>query len=198
MPSYRITALLGLAGVGAFASALLLFSFLNPNFHPTQDYVSKLGALGQPFAVWWNVVGFGLVGLMLAAFGWVYGKLVRDRLIGFLLALFGLGFAATAIPIDLGSADAAVSKAHVVAICLGLAGWCFGLARLASLTALSKSVRRSAKLAATLVVAPMVGQALELWPMPVTHRLVFAVVFGWFALTSITLLRSGGQTQAVA
>jgi hypothetical protein len=42
----------------------------------------------------------------------------------------------------------------------------------------------------------MVGQAVQLWSMPLTHRLVFFVVFGWVAITSIRLLRGGGPVFA--
>ena len=43
-------------------------------------------------------------------------------------------------------------------------------------------------IAAALTVLPIVGFGLELWSMPVTHRLVFAIVFGWIALASFRLM----------
>ncbi len=82
-----------------------------------------------------------------------------------------------------------VSKAHVVAICLALAAWLLALARMAHLPSLGKSVHYSANIAATLLVLPILGQGVQLWAMPVTHRLVFAVVFGWMAITCWKLLR---------
>ena len=180
---------LGLSAVGIFVSAFILFSILNPNFNPIDDYVSKLGALGQPYALWWNLIGFGLVGLLLTAFGWCYGYLIQDRLVGILLASFGIGFAATGVPIDLANEVAPVSKAHIVAICLGLAGWMFGLARMGYSMSLERSVRRLANTAATLLFIPLLGQIAQLWSMPVTHRLVFVVVFGWVLITCIGLKR---------
>jgi len=194
---HKLAALLGLAAVGLFALALIVFGGRNPDFSLIDDYVSKLGALGQPNAAAWNIVGFGAVGALLAAFGWVYGSVLNDRLAGLLLALFGVGFASSAIPVDLVDETAALSKAHVVAICLGLACWLFGLARLTQRAASDRSPRASAKIAAVLVVLPILGQSAELWPMPVTHRLVFLVVFGWTALTSVRLLRAADAEQRV-
>ncbi len=54
-------------------------------------------------------------------------------------------------------------------------------------------IRHSANVAAALVVLPMVGAGAQLWSMPVTHRLVFIVVFGWLAATSITLLNEAAR-----
>jgi len=77
----------------------------------------------------------------------------------------------------------------------GLAAWMFGLARLAQFKSLEKSVRYSANIAAKLVVLPMFGFVAGLWSMPVTHRLIFAVVFGWIGFTSFSLLTDRGNNQ---
>lgn len=142
---------------------------LTAEFSYLEDFVSELGATDQPFAIWWNLIGFLLVGILLAAFGYNYGRVVDDRLVGICLALFGVGFAATALPIDLADSESALSKAHVVAICIGLAGWMFGSARIVQFKRLEKSVRYSANIAATLVVLPMFGFVAGLWSMPLTH-----------------------------
>jgi hypothetical protein len=185
---HKTTATLGLSAVLIFGITLVVIASLTPEFHFLEDYVSELGAQGQPYALWWNLIGFLLVGMLLAAFGYSYGQVVNDRLVGICLALFGVGFAFTALPIDLGDSASSLSKAHVVAICLGLTGWMFGLARMAQQKTLGKSVRYSANIAASLVVLPMFGFVTGLWSMPLTHRLVFAVVFGWVAFTSFRLL----------
>ena len=53
---------------------------------------------------------------------------------------------------------------------------------------ISKKIRNRANITAILVVSPMIGFVLGLWSMPITHRLVFVVVFGWTAITSVELL----------
>jgi len=180
---------MGITTVGLLCTALVVFSWLNPGFGLIEDYVSKLGAKGQPFAVLWNLVGFVSVGLLFAAFGWAYGRIVEDRLVGFLFSLFGFGFALTGVPVDLTDSESPLSKAHTVAICLALAAWLFGLARLAGSALLERREKSTANIAAILLVLPMVGYGVGFWSMPMTHRMVFSVVFGWVVLTSVRLLR---------
>jgi 4-amino-4-deoxy-L-arabinose transferase-like glycosyltransferase len=89
---------------------------------------------------------------------------------------------------------APVSKAHVVAICLGLAFWFFGLSRLGYNERLKRKVRTRANITAVLLVLSMIGFVFGFWSMPVTHRLVFGVVFGWTTLTSVELIAKGNAT----
>jgi hypothetical membrane protein len=194
---HRLAAMLGISAVSLFGLSLVVFSGLNPNFNLLDDYVSKLGAVGQPYALWWNVIGFVMVGVLLAGFGLAYGSILQSRLVGVLLALFGIGFGAAGVPIELGDGSSPLTKAHVVAICLGLAAWLFGLARMAYLPSLGRFTHSSANIAAILLVLPILGQGAQLWSMPVTHRLVFLVVFGWVAITSIRLLH-GTVSKCVA
>lgn len=186
----KITGILGTLAFTVFLTALVVFGSLNQEFSFIDDVISKLGAKGQPLAIWWNIVGFVLVGLLLVGFGISYGKVLKDRLAGFLLALFGLGFAFTSIPIDIENTDSTFSKAHLVVICLALAFWLFGLARISSNHAQDKSIKLRANIAAMLLVMSMMGASLELWSMPITHRLVFGVVFGWTLVTSVQLVKS--------
>ncbi|MBO3697063.1 DUF998 domain-containing protein [Roseivirga sp. E12] len=185
----------GVLAFSLFSLALLIFGLLNQEFYFVNDVISKLGANGQPLAIWWNIIGFGLVGLLLMGFGITYGKVLKDRSAGLLLALFGLGFAFTSIPIDIGEVDSAFSKAHVVAICLALAFWLFGLARISANHSQSKSIKLRANVAALLLVTSMIGGATELLSMPMTHRLVFGVVFGWTLVTAISMLNSEKELQ---
>jgi hypothetical membrane protein len=185
---HRQSGLLGVSSVLLFAAALIVFGNLNPTFDFLEDFVSKLGALGEPYAWLWNIIGFGIVGGGLFGFGILYGSILSDKLAGLLLAMFGLGFALTSFPVDLADSNAAVSKAHIVAICLALAFWLFGLARISYNPALSKGIRTRANITAALIIISMVGSAAGMWSMPLTHRLVFAVVFGWTMISSIEVL----------
>jgi len=183
---------LGLSAVALFAIALSVFAVLNPDFGALEDYVSKLGARGQPHALWWNLLGFLAVGGLLAAFGHAFGRVLGDRVVGALLVAFGIGFAATALPMDMTEPEVAVSKGHVVAICLGLAAWLIALSRMAHSKSVDGFFRATANVAAILIVLPIMGQGLRLWPMPTTHRLVFLVVFEWVAAMSTRLLAHSG------
>jgi len=185
----------GIIAVIILVIALLVFGYSNNDFSFLNDFISKLGARGEPNALWFNLIGFVTVGMLLFVFGLTYGKLLNDKLLSILLSLFGLGFAFTAIPIDMQLSNAPVSKAHVVAICLGLAFWLFGLSRLGYNPQLKRKIRNRANLTAVILVISMIGFVLGLWSMPITHRLVFGIVFGWTALTSIELIKKGKATK---
>ena len=180
----------GLLSVLILTTTLLVFGLLNSDFSFWEDFISKLGAKGEPNAFWFNLIGFVVVGILLFIFGLSYGKLLKDKLLSMLLSLFGLGFAFTAIPIDMEFSRTSVSKAHIVAICLGLAFWLFGLSRLGYNQNLKRRIRTRANLTAIILVLSMIGFVLGLWSMPITHRLVFMIVFGWTAITSIELINN--------
>ena len=189
---HQRTALLGLSAVALFITTLIAFALLNPEFNPIWDNISKLGAVGQKNALGWNLIGFVTVGLLFAAFGWGYGTILQDKLTACLLAAFGIGFAATGLPIDFANETTSLSKAHIVAICLGVACWLFALARIGMLNNLEPVIRTAANTAATLFILPVIGEAAALWPSPITHRLVFLVVLSWIVFSSGKLL---GKTQ---
>jgi hypothetical membrane protein len=191
--SKQLTGVLGLSAVIIFVLALILFGNLNKEFSFFNDYVSKLGAVGEPNALGWNIIGFVVVGLLLFFFGMLYGKSLGDKLLSILLSLFGVGFAFTSIPFDMELSNTSVSKAHIVAICLGLACWLFGLSRMGYNPRLDQRLRNRANITALLLLAVMIGFVVNLWSMPIAHRLVFGIVFGWTAITSIGLLKSHPQ-----
>lgn len=184
----KSTGIIGLLSVIILIVTLITFGCLNTDFSFLNDFISKLGAKGEPNALWFNLIGFICVGILLFAFGLTYGNLLNDKLLSILLSLFGLGFAFTAIPIDMQLSRTPVSKAHIVSICLGLAFWLFGLSRLGFNQKLKKQIRTRANYTAFALVLSIIGFVLGLWSMPVTHRLVFGIVFGWTTLTSLELI----------
>mgnify|MGYP001942353001 CR=1 FL=1 len=179
--------MIGIMSVGILILSLIVFGSLNTDFSFIDDFISKLGAKGQPNAFLFNLIGFVAVGLLLFIFGWSYGRLKNDRFLSILLSLFGLGFAFTAIPVDLEMENAPVSKAHIVAICLGLAFWMFGLSRMGYNPKLPQRIRHRSNFTAAILMLAMMGFVLGFWSMPITHRLVFGIVFGWTLYTSLEL-----------
>ena len=186
--SIKTTGIIGLATVLLLLTALLIFGNLNNDFSFFKDYISTLGAKGAPFALGWNICGFALVGIGLVGFGFMYGLLLKDKIVAFCLSLFGVGYAFTAIPMDMELVNSAVSKAHILAICIGLAAWLTALSRIGFNKSIKKTIRHRANTIALLLLASMIGYVTGLWSMPLTHRLVFGLVFGWTTITSIGLL----------
>lgn len=190
-----LTAGFGLASVSIFAITFFLFAILNPDFDVASDYISKLGSKGQPYSHFWNVVGFGLVGIVLATFGWFFGMCAKDRVLGACLMVSGIGFAMAAIPADFADAHSPLTKAHYASICIALAGWCFGLARLSGSKSTDGFSQTTANYTVVLALLPMLGIGVGISAEPVSHRLVLVVVFGWIVLNSIRLLKSNAAPE---
>ena len=185
----QFTARLGIGAAVLFFAAFFLFASLTPGFNLLHDYISKLGAQGQPLGRWWNVTGFVAVGVVFAAFGWMLGRVLNDQLVGICLVSAGLGFALGAIPADFINPDTPLSRAHFASICLSLAGWCFALARIGQKALGDKSTRLAANTAGLLAVVPMIATAAGLFAAPIAHRLVLVVVFAWVVFTAVALLK---------
>lgn len=80
-----------------FIFALSTFSFLTPNYSNLTNAVSELGTPDAPFALLWNLLGFGLVGLLTLALALgLYLDLNPGpgaKIISILVAISGIGFA---------------------------------------------------------------------------------------------------------
>ena len=183
-----LTGILGLSAVLTFVVAFLVIGALTPDFHIASDYISKLGSRGQPYAGWWNAIGFAGVGLAFALFGFLFGLCTNDRVLGACLLIAGLGFAFAAIPTDFTDEYATLSKAHYASICFGLAGWCFGLARLTGAKSTNDFGRKTATYTITLSLLPMIAIGGGVSAEPVAHRIVILVVFTWIVANSLQLL----------
>ena len=166
--------------------------------------VDLLGAGGVPNAPGWNVLGYALPGLLVAAFAIALqrplataGVGVAGRIGGWLLMLSGLAFAAQAfLPLDLRLLDGAASKAHVASAVLSL------VARLPSALLLPLALRGRAPWRAAVVAGPLlaaVGIAcLALPPHAweaagagpgIAQRLGLGAQFAWPALAAFCALR---------
>ena len=189
---------LGLLSILIFIATFFIFGFSNTDFSFVNDFVSKLGAKGEPNALWFNLFGFITVGILLFVFGVTYGNLLNDKLLSVLLSLSGLGFAFIAIPIDMELSRTPISKAHIVSTCLGLAFWLLGLSRLAYNRQLRDGIRNRANFTAAVLILSIIGSALELWSTPVSHRLIFGIVFGWYAITSFELILGKRRNKKTA
>ena len=192
-PRKILTAQFGIASVSIFVVSFFLFATLNADFNSVSDYISKLGAVGQPNGRLWNLIGFGVVGISLAVFGWLFGICKKDRFLGTFLAVAGIGFAMAAIPTDLDDANSALSKVHFVSVCVSLAGWCFGLSRLTSRVNEDSFSKSSSYAAVAIVALPLVGVGAGLMTEPIAHRLILAVVFAWVIAVSVQLIRSNRE-----
>lgn len=193
-PVDRLAGIVGVFAVCFFGLSMTAFSVINQGFDPLNDYISVLGSKDEPYSLWWNLTGFGLVGICLALFGWMYGRVIEDHLTGTLLAVFGIAFATAAIPVDFENTASGVSKAHIAAVCIGVAAWMLGLARFASSVSPDRFSKGLANTVSLLLVLSAIGHAGGFWSMSILHRLVLGIVFLWTFASSIRLLKLRSDT----
>ena len=176
------------AGVG-FPILLILFAALDPDYHHGTKAVSELGVVGADNALAWNLTGFMGIGMLLAGFGWGLGRSVEDRFTVGMLTLFGLAFAATAIPADMDNLRSPGSIAHIAASQLVFLFWLVGLGRLMFVKRAGGLVRLLAVLGLLLAVGSIILRGSDLLSPAWAQRVTFGVVFGWVLANGIVLWR---------
>ena len=169
--------------------------------------LADFGRVGSGVAMWWNVLGFSLPGLLVAGFALALESPMREagarrggRIGSTLLMLSGLFFAAQGILIyDANIPDERASQLHVAALSLGL------IAFLPAAALIAASLRRVPEwrllrwLGSVFACILLLGLVLppeELRRQPdVLQRIMLAAYFAWIALAAISALRAR-STQA--
>ena len=206
MVSSRKAGFLGVATCVVFWLALLILGSLRPAYSQSINDISELGAIGTPNATLWNIVAFIVPGLCLAVVGRVIADSVKTsrarlgRLATWLLPLFGIGVAGQGLFPALMVNGVPVltswhTRTHLITSLIS------GLAWVVSVLLLISPMKRKSDwgrwyliniVAVLLVIAGSFGRGGGL-PDGLVQRIVDAIVFGWFFLMSIKLIRTGGS-----
>lgn len=190
-----------------FALALLVLAALTPGYGHAHQPVSFLGMRGAPLAPWWNVLGFGVPGLLVAWFSLALQQALRERGAGaaarigtWLLLISGLAFAGNgAFPFDPQAPGGMSTKLHVAMLTIALLGF------LPATVMLAIGVRRHSGWRALSTAGLLLGAAClasvlqrmtDVLPLLGTHpgyaqRVTLALYFAWLALASVVALRAG-------
>ena len=177
----------------------ILLDVMRPDYYFAHKAVSELGALGAPYMWAMNLFGFVGTGVMLMLFARAHRSAVAgpSTVPSALLALTGLLFALTAVPIAMGSdgdpdRSAAITQVHLLISQLGLLPWLLALfahlkryrqPRYGGLAAISL-VTLIGFIAAIALFASGVGATTP----GLMQRIWFAIVLGWFAAAGLWLM----------
>lgn len=171
--------------------------------------LAEFGSAGAAFAPWWNVFGFALPGLLVAAFALALeGPMRRSgarrggRIGSTLLMLSGLFFAAQGVlPYDSGAPDARASQLHVVALSLSLIAFLPATAFVTASLRKDRAWRWLRWLGTLFACILLLGLLLPPSELPallqgkpaLLQRIMLAAYFAWVALASIVALRAKWQ-----
>lgn len=209
MLNSRNAGLLGVAVCIIFWVAMLILGALRPSYSQLVNDISELGAIGTPNAIVWNIVGFIIPGLCLALVGERLALVIDRRrkraasLARWLLFLFGLGIAGQGVfPAVMENGVPVITswrtQAHLLVSVLS------GLAWIAGLILLIAPMRRNPQwrnwylvnvIAILVVIAGSFARGGRL-PDGSIQRIVDAIVFAWFLLMSVRLIRIGSVKEA--
>lgn len=198
MTSLERTGWTGVAASLGFGLALAVFGAIEPGYSHATNAVSELGAVGSTQGLAWNLIGFLGTGLLLTAFGIGVGRAAGSRAVSLLLALFGLAYAATAVPADMSDFHSPGSVAHIIASQLTLLFWAPALIWLVFMRRAGAGLRIAAAIALVLAVGSIVVRGMDILPPGTTQRLSFAVIFVWAFGSGVVLIRRGRGTSVPA
>ena len=169
-----------LAALAAWLGAGVVFGMRSPDFGHLRHPVALLGAIGEPGAPAFNLVGFVLPGLLLAWLAWRWRGAAssagwRVRLGLQLLLLSALGLVAQGLlPLDPTDLDATASRLHALA----WSAWWIAFAAGGLLAGVGVGGRAGLVLVLAVVLLAVGGTSLL--PAPLAQRLAFAGWFGWW------------------
>jgi hypothetical membrane protein len=114
-----------------FAATLLVLAAITPGYEHAHQPVSYLGMRGAPWAAWWNVMGFGVPGLLVAWFALALQGALRvagtgsaARIGTWLLLWSGLAFAGNGVfAFDPQQPDGLSTRLHVAMLTVSLLGF---------------------------------------------------------------------------
>jgi hypothetical membrane protein len=210
MTNTRVSGFLGIAACVEFWGASFVLGALRPSYSHSVNTISELGARGTPNAAVWNIVGFIVPGLLLALVGGAIAqsigreKSVLRTLSTALLVLSGLAIAGQGvIPAEMtnGVADitSPYTRGHFISSLVSGAAWVIGVLLLIGPMKRSPEWRRWRIVSVVLVVLTLSASIVLRGALPdgLAQRLGNGVFFTWFVLTSLKLMRLGGDRSAV-
>lgn len=185
MTSRWLAAMLGVATPVYFLAAILAFGWATPGYAHASTAVSELGAFGAPLMLEWNIFGFGLTGVLLAAFGAAFPGSASAK---WALFLTGAAFAGTAIPADMAARQSFTTTAHVLSSYAAFFAWVWAIG--STTNGAPPGFRALAIIFLVLAFGSIVLQQSGIvWP-GTSQRATFAVFFAWYFAAGLLLCRS--------
>lgn len=135
--SSKNVGILGIGSVAFFWIASLVFGALRPSYSHVINTISELGAVGTPYSSLWNLIGFGLFGVLLAIVGayiaWEShqtssaSRLAATALLAISgLAVAGQGFFPAEMANGVADVTSASTRAHFVSSLVSGGAWILG------------------------------------------------------------------------
>ena len=205
----RTVGYLGLGSIALFWCASLIFGALRPSYSHAVNTISELGAAGTQYSVLWNLIGFGLFGVLLAFVGAIIARevlrtpsVLRTAATA-LLVISGLAVAGQGLfPAEMvnGVADVTSSstRAHFVSSLISAAAWILGALLLVRPMSRTPDWKGLHIVSVVLVVLVIVASFVlrEALPDGLAQRIGNALFSLWLVVMSVRLLSLDGTSHS--
>jgi hypothetical membrane protein len=117
----RKMAYFGIFAFPGFILSFLVFASITPGYSHAVNAISELGIDGAPYSLAWNVIGFGLVGLLVLPFSWSLWAGLRPTsgatIIFVFVAISGIGWSSLGLfPAAPGFQTSLPTALHFIAV----------------------------------------------------------------------------------
>lgn len=205
----KIAGAAGVAAAVVFWMALFGFAASYPGYSHYTKAISELGAFGAPHALAWNLIGFVIPGLLLAACGAGLANAIdisgRKTTLYWLLVISGLGFAGTGvIPAEMrdGSPlmESPFTLGHVLMSLLSGIPWVISAFLLIGRVKRNPRWQRLIRVGIVLAALCIAGFALNIFASTIpflAHRVSFAIYFVWILVMAFHLLKGADTSPSL-
>lgn len=177
----------GVSAPIVFCLAMLMFGALTPGYSHRDQALSELGMRTAPYALAWNIFGFGVLGVQLALFAAGFFAATRARLAAALITLTAVGFiGAGAIPADPAFEPSAQTSLHI-----GMASLSYFPFIIAALLFGFTHIRAPGWRSAAVLSLGLAGLAVASFLLPrsvpagLAQRVGFLIYFAWLAAMTV-------------
>ena len=211
----RTAGVAGVAAVVVFWTALFIFAAAYPGYSHSHKAISELGALGAPHALWWNLFGFIVPGVLLSMCGAGVAKAIegsgRRTALYWLLVMSGVGFAGTGlIPAEMRDGSpfmrSPFTLGHVLMTFLSGIPWVIAAFLLIGRAKRNPAWHRSRRLIIILAGVCVAGFIVNILAQAIpvlahrpglAQRISFGVYFTWFLVMAVQLLVRAPRARQV-
>ncbi|HMD80628.1 MAG TPA: DUF998 domain-containing protein [Anaerolineales bacterium] len=191
----------GVAASATFVAMLILFSALTPGYSHLTQAVSELGMSNAPYAFLWNLLGFGLVGVLILVFAWSlyleFNAIRGGLFISALTGISGLGYMGLGIfPASIGFQPSTATTLHTIMVLISfftfiVAAFAFGVS-LRNDPAWKRWAIFSAVMGAIGFLSFAIPRSV---PLGVSQRIGLGANFVWLLIMGYVLYRKPGVKE---
>ena len=191
----KFTAFCGVLAAATFAAMLILLAAATPGYSHLTQPVSELGMSNAPHAFLWNLLGFGLVGVLILVFAsgvyFEFNGIRGGRLVSMLTGASGLGYIGLGIfPAAIDFQPSTATTLHTIMVMISFFAFIAASICLGVIIRHDLSWKRWAIFSAVMGAIGLFSYAIpRSIPLGASQRIALGANFLWLLVMGYALLR---------